>query len=58
MTPIARNPEPIMTRSHLVRPADLIDRTGAQSSPINDNSERATGLLERRRRRQTRRNIR
>ncbi len=54
MTPIARSPEPIIYPTKLVKPADLIEAAGALPKPKNDNG-RSVSLLERRRKRQSRR---
>lgn len=57
MTPIARSPEPIIFPTQLVTPADLIEEAGALPRPTNDNG-RSVSLLERRRKRATRRSDR
>ena len=54
MTPIARSPEPINFPTKLVTPVELIDAAGELPKPTNDNG-RSVSLLERRRKRQSRR---
>lgn len=54
MTPIARSTEQIIPQTQLIKSAKMIGEAGAPPRPHNDNT-RSVSLLERRRKRSSRR---